>query len=791
MCVTALLLNSGYKRVTDSYIDISEKIEQQELKRVIMFTMNSAVRERSYILLQMLAVTDAFELDDLNQQLGVIARKFIKVREQLLLMSLTKKELRLWEKQRYLTNKNEALQRQISQLIMDGDRSTAHELFFSGLLPSQTKVMTHIDEVVRLYSKNVDKLVTNVRQDMDKTSEYFFSIAGAIGLICLVALIVILTRMSRKEEKSLQDNLIKTQKIAEKLEISSQQLVRYTDALVTFTAMLSVDGVVEIVNQSAVASTGLPRDMFLGKVFHECYWWTFDAESQQQIKKDVAACAAGKRIDKEIRVQIVGENFIHMRFILTPIPDAQGHIINLVAEGQDITERKTAAEKLSYQASHDDLTGLINRLEFEHRLNNLLQCDEDEATHYVFYLDLDQFKVVNDTCGHVAGDELLRQVPQCIQSCIRRTDVLARLGGDEFGIILEHSAQHVALGIAKSIIHAVSDFQFCWEDKTFRIGVSIGILELDRSITDLGEVLKHIDSACYAAKDAGRNCFHQYRMDDEKMREREKEMDWVGRISQALEEDRFELFAQSILPTKVQENDTYNMELLVRMRDKDGSLIMPGAFLPSAERYNKMLEIDRWVIKKAISMLSGSPEFLNTVGYCSINLSCQSLTDEDFLDFLIEQLDCFGGLSEKICLEITETAAISNLSQAMHFITVLRSKGVRFALDDFGSGLSSFAYLKTLPVDYLKIDGMFVKDILDDEMDFAMVKSIHDVASVMGLKTIAEFVENEDILYKLAQIGIDYAQGYGIDKPSPLKDIIASRTGVKHDANVLKLVGKQ
>jgi len=240
----------------------------------------------------------------------------------------------------------------------------------------------------------------------------------------------------------------------------------------------------------------------------------------------------------------------------------------------------------------------------------------------------------------------------------------------------------------------------------------------------------------------------------------------------------------------VQTSDTYNLELLIRMRDKDGSIIPPGAFLPSAERYNKMLEIDRWVIKEAVSILSKQPEFLKKVGYCSINLSCQSLTDKGFLSFLLDQLGRYDGLSEKICLEITETAAISNLSQAMRFITVLRGIGVRFALDDFGSGLSSFAYLKTLPVDYLKIDGMFVKDILDDEMDFAMVKSIHDVASVMGLKTIAEFVENEDSLYKLGQIGIDYAQGYGIDKPSALTDVIASRSSAKHDVNVLKLVGR-
>jgi len=403
-----------------------------------------------------------------------------------------------------------------------------------------------------------------------------------------------------------------------------------------------------------------------------------------------------------------------------------------------------------------------------------VQRAEDNRLHYVFYLDLDQFKVVNDTCGHAAGDELLRQIPSIMAPLIRKSDVLARLGGDEFGLILEDSSYESAEKIDLSIIKAISEYRFGWADKVFRVGVSIGIVEVNDSIASAENILKWTDSACYVAKDEGRNTFHFYTPSDEVMIQREQEMGWLFLIEQALQEDKFELFAQPIVSVDSTNDAPHNYELLIRMRNENDQILPPGAFLPAAERYEKMAAIDRWVFAQAITTLAKNPKLLDGAGYFSVNLSAQSISDESFLDFLVELLELNSKIANKLCIEITETAVISNMMVAMNFISRLKKIGVRFALDDFGSGLSSFGYLKSLPVDYLKIDGLFVKGIANDPIDFAMVKSIHDVGNLMGLKTIAEFVENEDILNELRKIEVDYAQGYGIGKPSPLSLLINS-----------------
>jgi diguanylate cyclase (GGDEF)-like protein len=445
----------------------------------------------------------------------------------------------------------------------------------------------------------------------------------------------------------------------------------------------------------------------------------------------------------------------------------------LLAEQQRISEQlDESTEKLSYQASHDPLTGLINRREFENRLRQLVQRSKDGKTHVVFYLDLDQFKIVNDTSGHHAGDELLREVSIIMQSYIRKSDVLARLGGDEFGLILEYCELNLAEKIAASIIEAVNDFRFRWDQKTFRIGVSIGMVQVDDSRNNLREILQQIDAACYAAKDAGRNRYHLYLESDEELTRRKSEMDWVVRLDRALENNAFVLYAQPIAPTDQPGENRQSLEILIRMLGSGGKEILPGAFLPAAERYNKMVSIDRWVVSEAITLLSENPGFLQQVDFCSINLSSQSLSDENFLNYVIDQLSEHKGVASKLCFEITETVAINNLLQADRCIAILRGMGLRFALDDFGSGLSSFEYLKTLPIDYLKIDGMFVKDIVGDPIDRAMVKSIHEIGRVMGKKTVAEFVESEAILNELSIIGVDYVQGFAIGKPIPFPGLI-------------------
>ena len=432
----------------------------------------------------------------------------------------------------------------------------------------------------------------------------------------------------------------------------------------------------------------------------------------------------------------------------------------------------TKTEELKKLASHDSLTGLINRYEFERRADRLLTTVQyDKTEHAVCYLDLDQFKVVNDTCGHIAGDELLRQLATILRHAVRKRDTLARLGGDEFGILMEHCPLSNAKRVAAEVQKAVHDYQFSWEEHTFRVGVSIGLVVINETTPNLTELLKCADAACYMAKDLGRNRTHVYRYEDLELAQRHGEMQWIERIHNGMEEDRFCLYAQPIEALgRCNKNSYY--ELLIRMEDKGGQIILPGAFLPAAERYNVITKIDRWVIKKAFTLLAENPVFFNQINTISINLSGQSITELEILDFIITQLDETGIGGDKICFEITETATIANLSAAMKFISTLKGLGCLFALDDFGSGLSSFAYLKNLNVDYLKIDGMFVKDIVVDPIDHAMVKSINEIGQVMGMQTIAEFVENDEIKDMLREIGVNYAQGYAIGKPMLFDELL-------------------
>ncbi len=437
----------------------------------------------------------------------------------------------------------------------------------------------------------------------------------------------------------------------------------------------------------------------------------------------------------------------------------------------DITERKVLDAKVHYQASHDALTGLINRSEFEQRVTQLLSLVSNEkAIHAMCFLDLDQFKVINDTCGHAAGDELLRQLGRVLQETIRKQDTLARLGGDEFGVLMEHCTLEQAHRAADDILDAIKDYQFFWDDNAFRIGVSIGLVAITEASGNFTDVFKQADAACYLAKDLGRNRIHAYHPDDTELAVRHGEMQWIGRIHQALDDDRYCLYAQPIAPLDDSEHRHY--EMLLRMIDENGKVIPPGAFLPAAERYDLISKLDRWVVENALVLLAENPSFVDRIHFISINLSGQSLTSGDFLDFIIEQIKNTGVAASKLCFEITETLAISNLVAARSFINILKDLGCQFALDDFGSGLSSFGYLKNLPVDYLKIDGVFVKDIVDDPIDHAMVKSINEIGQVMGMRTIAEFVENDEIKAMLGEIGVDYVQGYGIGMPLPFEEIV-------------------
>ncbi len=495
-----------------------------------------------------------------------------------------------------------------------------------------------------------------------------------------------------------------------------------------------------------------------------------NAQTRINVDNPVVRCLKEGRIvtlaENSILITKSGEE-VPIQDSAAPIRDRIGNIIGSVMVFHDVSKETRLFRQINYQASHDTVTGLMNRREFENRLATAIDQARNlpDASHALLYVDLDQFKVVNDTFGHTAGDALLARISKKIQANIRSTDLLARLGGDEFGILLELCDEQRALEVAEAIRESIEEFRFEWQDAFTNVRCSIGIVMVTAENAEIAEVMSSADVACYSAKDMGRNRVHLYRHSDVSLRH--EEMKWVSRITHAVEDDRLELFFQPIIGIGEEKNkkcDHY--ELLLRMRDENGELVRPDLFIPSAERYNLMSTLDRWVIHEALSKLADRNSRGEARYTLAINLSGSSLSEDRFLEFVIDELKKQKLPDGAICFEITETAAISNLSQVVHFMQTLKQLGCQFSLDDFGSGLSSFTYLKNLPVDYLKIDGHFIRNVAEDSVDESMVRAIHQVGHAMGIKTIAERVESLEVLEKLGSIGVEYAQGYYIARPA-------------------------
>ena len=537
------------------------------------------------------------------------------------------------------------------------------------------------------------------------------------------------------------------------------------------------DSRVRYLNPVAQQLTGWSEEEAAGRPLDDVYCLYDEAEGerlgnpvtallrryrQALARQDGTMCQLRRRDGSEVTIQDA----------VAPIRDAEGHIIGAVLTFRDVTVNRRLARELSHQAAHDTLTGLTNRKEFERRVAMALaKIPSERGDQVLCYMDLDQFKIVNDTCGHAAGDELLRQLAKLFQAHVRSSDVLARLGGDEFGLLLSGCSLEEAIPIVDGIRVLVEEFRFSWQDKTFAVGVSIGLVSVEEQMATMDVLLSAADSACYAAKEAGRNRIHLYQADDAQLLERRGEMMWVNRLRHALDGDMFRLYVQPIHPIS-QQQTVPGYEVLVRMLGEDGRIIPPGAFMPAAERYDLASAIDRWVVGNFLAWVGDYNRRRNgDIGNYSINLSAASLVEESFLTFVLDAIERHAVPPQNICFEITETSAIANLAKAVTFMQQLKVIGCKFALDDFGSGLSSFAYLKSLPVDYLKIDGVFVKDIANDPIARAMVASINTIGHEMGLETVAEFVENEAILDQLRELGVDYAQGYHLGRPQPLSEL--------------------
>src|SRR5580658_7936496 len=535
------------------------------------------------------------------------------------------------------------------------------------------------------------------------------------------------------------------------------------DGVITTDALSTID----YINPVAEQLTGWRLEDSMGRPVEEIFR-AFHEETCEPLENPLTVSIRRARPIKSVRPMLLirrDGNELYVESSASPIRAGNGKVGGGVLVFHDVSESRELNRRLSYHASHDLLTGLVNRREFEARMERALKSAKArEASYALCYLDIDQFKIVNDSCGHGAGDALLGQVGALLKSKVRWRDTLSRLGGDEFGILLESCSLDEAMHTAEQLREAVRTFRFTWEDRVFRLGASVGVVPITAESEDVASILSAADSACEAAKEAGRNRVHSFAENDIELMRRRREMQWAARINAALEEGRFELFRMTIMPLQ-RPDPGQHYELLLRMRDESGRIVSPDNFISAAERYGIAPAIDRWVIENALRWLVSEADERETLKLCSINLSGQSLGDDKFLPFVIDQFHRSGLDASKICFEITETAAVASFSQANRFIQSLKELGCKFALDDFGTGLSSFGYLKHFPVDYLKIDGSFVREILRDPIDREMVRSINEIGHLTGKQTIAEFAENQEIINMLQSLGVDYAQGYGVSQP--------------------------
>ncbi len=591
---------------------------------------------------------------------------------------------------------------------------------------------------------------------------------------CLIQITDVSAAVNR--EKQLVDQAKTTRAFSEKLKREKERaqitLAAIADAVIT----TDKAGVILSMNPVAEILTGVFEDEAQGKNVDQVFK-LIDEKTQEPILCPVLKCLDRKDVvinDVDHMLQGSDSSF-SITDSVAPIFDEDENLLGTILVFRDVTQARSLSAELNWQALHDPLTGLANRRKFEGEMKSLLiKAKSDDLQHHLLYLDLDQFKVVNDTCGHDAGDELLVQITDVLDKKTRKTDLLARLGGDEFGLLLESCDAEHALVVANNLRQAVEDFRFAWQTQTFRIGVSIGIAAITGEEAKDSEILSAADAACYIAKETGRNRVHFHQSDSSASAVHQKEMQWISRLQTALDNDNFELYLQRIQDANTLSVVSNHYEVLLRMVGEEGQIIPPGAFLPAAERFNLIGSVDRWVVENVFKKLKIIRHRYNDIDKLSlsINLSGASMGDNEFLERICQLLDESSYSAESFCFEITETAAITNLKHAQVFLSKLQSKGCKIALDDFGSGLSSFAYLKSLPIDVIKIDGYFVKDIANDEIDKVFVESINKMGQVMGLTTVAEFVENEDILKILSEIGVNYAQGFGIHKPCPFDDAI-------------------
>ncbi len=729
----------------------------------LLQSMRNIVRERSLSMYAMLHTDDPFKREEEFTRFTDMAGEFIHLREQLVSTGLDEKDQEIFEGILALIRKTQPLQASLADKIIREDLTGVREEIDKKDLPLERQILFYFDKMIEEERQETREAVALASQEYRQALTIMaLLVFSAIVFGALIAWYVIY-----------RIRLIEAALAREK-EQAEVTLYSVGDAVVTADEL----GSVVYLNLVAEQLTGWRKEEARGQplrnIYHIVNEGTRKALEHPAMMGVLDVPIVGLNAHT-ILISRTGEEFA-VEDNAAPIRDSRGQISGAILVFRDVTAQRQMQKQIGWQASHDSLTGLANRRAFETLLERTLASAKGQCKHHaLLYLDLDQFKVINDTCGHMAGDELLKQAGNILFSLIRDSDTLARLGGDEFGVLIEDCSLEQAEQVAQKLHQALMDFRFVWREKSFRIGVSIGLVAIHAEIGTLSNLFSAADAACYMAKEQGRNRIWVHQENDSEVAIRHGEMEWVSRITQAFDDNRFRLYFQRIQPLGGWMEGGEYCELLVRMLDENGAVVPPMAFIPAAERYGVMTEIDRWVVRHAFDWLAQRP----TAPGFSINLSGQSIGNEHFLDFMTEQFRLSALDPAKVCFEITETVAIANWSRASHFIFVLKGMGCRFALDDFGSGMASFAYLKGLPVDFIKIDGAFVRDMVNDQVSHAMVEMINHIGHVMGIQTIAEYVENEEILRALRKLGVDYVQGFGIHRPEPLEHLEMKPSSVK------------
>jgi diguanylate cyclase (GGDEF)-like protein/PAS domain S-box-containing protein len=748
-----LLTLIGLQKMADINQQLKLIVNQHNVKSALVKQMRLSARERVFTIQHMLLSDDPFEQDEAALSIDELGAQFTLARQRLMQMPLEPHERAMLDIQNKWAQQAVSLQRNAVTLIMGDKRTQAKTLLAEQVLPTQQKVLATLAQLEARQDASIERTFKAAIATHNQARIQIIALGGiATAFGILIAMFTIYrSRLSAQQ-------LFREKDRAQVTLRSIGEGVITTDAL----------GGIEYMNPVAEQLTGWRSHPVEGKPLLDIFR-VVEGDAVHPSYSDLQQLMQQSNQNGSLHQSMLldaNNNTTAIEFTASAIHDDEMQLTGLVVTFRDVSEIRALADHLSHQARHDSLTSLVNRREFELRLEQaLIHAHHEEQLHALCFLDLDHFKIVNDTCGHAAGDELLIQLVSCLKTQVRSNDLLARLGGDEFGLLLENCPLEKAHTIAEEIRSTVNSFTFVWEKQSFNVGVSIGMVMIDTNSGTLSEVIAMADAACYSAKDGGRNRVHLY---TEQSKSSGHKAPWAERLQLALQEDNFALYCQSIVAVNPLREPLHLCELQLRFKDEQGQQIPPMAFIPAAERHHLMPAIDRWVLRHTCQLI----HIVNdpTATYC-INLSLQTVSDEQFLPAVEQMLSSYRIEAHQICFEITETHAIGNLQKVGDFVRKLRQIGCRSALDDVGRSIGSYDYLKNLPVDFIKIDGHLVGGVVHSTISNIQVKAITQIAHLLGICVIAEMVEDHNTLKLLGGLGINYAQGFGIAKPRPVAEL--------------------